>query len=113
MELETKRFTKNDNGFVCTNCGKTVLPLGKSSRDHCPFCLYSIHVDINPGDRLNTCHGNLVPISCVPDPQKGYIIVYRCDKCGGIHRNRAAYGVDVQPDDLKLLIKLTAGEYNR
>ena len=106
--LETKRFSKNDSGFVCANCGKTVLPLGKSSRDHCPFCLYSIHIDVNPGDRMNDCLGLLEPVSAVTDPRKGYIIIYKCRKCGEMHRNRAAHDASVQPDDLGKIIRLTA-----
>ena len=50
-----KLFTKNDNSFVCENCNMIVSPLKYTSRDHCPYCLYSKHVDINPGDRLNKC----------------------------------------------------------
>ena len=57
-----KRFNELDEGFICKHCGKEVLPLGYSSRDHCPYCLYSIHIDINPGDRQNTCLGMLRPI---------------------------------------------------
>ena len=106
--METKRFSKNDSGFICQNCGREVMPLIKTSRNHCPFCLCSIHIDINPGDRANTCRGLMVPVSALPDPKKGYIIVHKCTKCGEIHRNKAAYNVDVQPDDIKLIIKLTS-----
>lgn len=81
---------KNDNGFVCRNCGKSVEPLGYTSRDHCPYCLYSIHIDNIPGDRSNTCLGDLKPISIENNPKKGYIIVYKCQKCGEIKRNKSA-----------------------
>ena len=57
-----KKFTMRDEEFVCEACGKKVLPLGYSARDHCPFCLCSKHVDIMPGDRQNTCLGILEPI---------------------------------------------------
>lgn len=107
MALEEKRFKKNDSGFVCQNCGFKVLPLVKTSRDHCPRCLCSLHVDINPGDRANPCGGILRPVSVTPDSKKGYIINYICDKCRETHRNRAAYPADIQPDDIGLLIKLT------
>ena len=107
--MENARFTKNDNGFKCANCGFDVLPLGTTSRNHCPRCLCSLHVDINPGDRACDCGGILEPVSAVPDPKKGYIIVYRCEKCGATVRNKAAYPAKVQPDDINLLIKLTAG----
>ena len=108
MELEAKRFRKNDSGFICANCGYKVLPLIRSSRDHCPKCLYSLHVDINPGDRANPCGGLLKPVSAEPDSKRGYIINYVCEKCSETHRNRAAYPADIQPDDIGLIIKLTA-----
>ena len=106
--METKRFSKNDNGFICQNCGKEVLPLGKSSRNHCPFCLSSLHVDVNPGDRANPCRGLLRAVAAITDPKKGYIIIHKCEKCGKLLRNRAAHDADVQPDDIRLIIKLTA-----
>ena len=40
-----KRFNELDEGFICEHCGKEVLPLGYTSRDHCPYCLYSKHVN--------------------------------------------------------------------
>ena len=109
MELEQKRFSKNDNGFICAHCGKEVLPLGYTSRNHCPFCLWSLHVDINPGDRACECRAPMEPVKVVTDPKKGYIILHRCTKCHEIHRNKAAHEAKVQPDDMSLIIKLTAG----
>ena len=97
-----KNFTKNDEEFICENCGAKVNPLGYSSRDHCPHCLCSKHVDINPGDREAECKGLLKPIQVLPDSKKGYIIIYRCTKCGEERRCKAA-----SDDDLDLLIKYT------
>ncbi len=112
--MESKRFSKNDNGFICVNCGFEVLPLGKTSRNHCPRCLCSLHVDINPGDRANNCGGVLRPIRTFPDAKKGFIIHYRCDKCGEEGNNKAALKTsfkDVLPDEQydneDLLIALT------
>ena len=105
--MEDKRFKKNDSGFVCANCGKEVLPLGYTSRNHCPFCLHSLHVDINPGDRASDCGGLLVPVRAIPDPKKGYIIESRCKKCGAVRRNKSAHEASVQPDDINRIIKLT------
>ena len=95
MKTETvsKRFTKNDAGFTCQHCGHYVPPLLSSSRDHCTACLYSLHVDINPGDRANTCHGLLVPVGITLNSKKGTVIHYHCDTCGAYHNNKAA------PDD--------------
>ena len=109
--METKRFSKNDSGFICAACGKSVEPLGYTSRNHCPFCLSSLHVDINPGDRANECRGILRAVGAMPDPKKGYIIIHRCEKCGKTVRNKAAHEAKVQPDDMDLIIKLTAAEY--
>lgn len=103
--MESKRFQKNDSGFICEHCGRSVPPLGYTSRNHCPFCLYSKHLDKNPGDRESDCGGALRPIHAEPNPKKGYIIVHRCEKCGEIRRNKAA-----ADDDKELIIRLTATE---
>ena len=111
--MEEKRFRKNDNGFICAHCGREVEPLGYSSRNHCPHCLWSLHVDENPGDRANPCRGLLKAVAAVTDPKKGFIIIHKCEKCGELVRCRAAHDAAVQPDNMKLIIKLTAhsGEY--
>jgi DNA-directed RNA polymerase subunit RPC12/RpoP len=108
--MEQKRFTKNDNAFTCKNCGKEVEPMGSSSRNHCPFCLCSLHVDVNPGDRASDCGGDLEPISATPDPKKGYIITHKCVKCGAIRRNKACTEAKDQPDDIKKIIALTVAK---
>lgn len=108
--MQTKRFQKNDSGFVCQNCGFEVLPLGKTSRNHCPRCLCSLHIDIMPGDRACECGGIMDAIKVLPDARRGYIIIHKCRKCGEEKRNRAAHDAKIQPDDIDLLIKLTAGK---
>lgn len=108
--MEQKRFVKNDSGFVCSHCGKKVEPLGYTSRNHCPFCLWSRHVDVNPGDRAAECGGDMEPVRVFPDARRGYVIVHRCQKCGAESRCRAAHEAKVQPDSLALLIRLTAGK---
>ena len=101
-----KKFTKIDEEFICDNCGNKVTKLGYTSRDHCPTCLYSKHVDVNPGDRLETCRGDLVPVSVELNPKKGYVIIYKCKKCGQIRKNKAA-----EDDNMELIIKLSAEQY--
>lgn len=96
-----KVFAKNDNGFVCSNCGKEVSPLGYTSRNHCPHCLCSLHVDVNPGDRANTCKGLQEPISVENNSKKGYIITYKCSKCGAITRNKSQ-----EDDDFEKLLEI-------
>jgi len=92
---------KNDNGFVCRHCGREVGPLKYTSRDHCPYCLYSIHIDNIPGDRANECLGDLVPFEVECSNKKGYIISYKCIKCGEIKRNKMA-----SDDDFDVLLKI-------
>lgn len=106
--MEQKKFTKNDSGFICAHCGKEVKPLGYTSRNHCPHCLWSLHLDINPGDRASDCGGQLEPVGADYNPKKGYIIIHKCQKCGEIRRNKAATEAKVQPDNLSLIIKLTS-----
>lgn len=108
--METKRFTKNDSGFICENCKNEVLPLGFTSRNHCPFCLASKHLDIFPGDRAAKCGGVMLPVKTEPDPKKGFIIYHKCQKCGHTARNKAVADAKIQPDNMDLLIKLTASE---
>jgi hypothetical protein len=96
-------FTEIDEEFICENCGKHVPKLGYSCRNHCPYCLHSKHVDINPGDRAEECHGDLVPVGAEIDSKKGYVIIFKCKKCGKLRRNKAA-----EDDNMDLIIKLTA-----
>lgn len=101
--METARFVKNDDGFACVHCGRQVPPLRYTSRNHCPFCLWSRHLDVNPGDRAADCGAPMMPATAEPDPKKGFVITHLCTVCGARRRNKAA-----DDDDRTLLIKLTA-----
>lgn len=101
--LKNSRFTEIDEEFICENCGRKVSKLGYSCRNHCPYCLHSKHVDKNPGDRAEECHGDLEPVSLEIDGEKGYIIIFKCKKCGAIRRNKAA-----KDDNMDLIIKLSS-----
>ena len=94
-----KKFTKKVENFVCENCGKSVI--GNGYTNHCPFCLYSKHVDIMPGDRLNDCHGLLKPIG-IEKHKKTFKIIYRCQKCNIIHKNIMA-----NDDNMDIIINLS------
>ncbi len=96
-----KRFMVRDEKFICENCGKNVTKLEYTSRDHCPYCLYSKHVDINPGDRLNECKGLLIPVG-IEKFKNSYKIIYKCQKCNSIHKNIMA-----SDDDYEKIIVLS------
>jgi DNA-directed RNA polymerase subunit RPC12/RpoP len=73
-----------NESFTCDHCSKEVSkhPSG-SARNHCPYCLYSKHVDdVKPGDRLATCHGLMRPIGLDYRKGKGEVIIHECEKCG-------------------------------
>lgn len=101
--MQESKFTEIDEEFICHNCNQKVSKLGYSCRNHCPNCLHSKHVDVNPGDRLEECHGDLIPVSVELNNKKGYVIIFKCSKCGQIRRNKAA-----DDDNMDKIIELTS-----
>ena len=99
-----KNFTMKDESFICENCGFEVNKLNYTARDHCPQCLYSKHVDIMPGDRMNKCEGLLKPIG-IEKFKNTYKIVYKCLKCGELHKN-----VMAKDDNMDLIIELSKAD---
>ena len=96
-----KKFNMIDENFICEHCGKEVKKAEYTARDHCPYCLYSKHVDINPGDRENTCRGLLKPIG-VEKFKDTYKIIYKCEKCSQEHKNIVA-----NDDNMQQIIKIS------
>ncbi|MDD3119965.1 MAG: RNHCP domain-containing protein [Candidatus Gracilibacteria bacterium] len=78
--------------FICEKCGKEVnLHPDGSARNHCPYCLYSKHLDKNfPGDRESECGGIMEPIGIDYKKNKGYMIKHKCSKCGKEIPNKTA-----------------------
>ncbi|MDD2377607.1 MAG: RNHCP domain-containing protein [Bacilli bacterium] len=99
-----KKFTMRDENFTCEKCLKEVTTLKYTARDHCPYCLHSKHVDINPGDRDNDCKGLLIPIG-IEKFKDTYKIIYQCEKCKEIHKNIMA-----NDDNMNLIIELSIAE---
>lgn len=95
-----KNFTKKVEDFNCAHCGAVVH--GNGYTNHCPECLWSRHVDNNPGDRAAECRGLMRPIS-VEKSGNGFIITHRCDACGKVKRQRAA-----DNDSMDAIIALSA-----
>ena len=85
--------------FECEHCGKEVR--GAGFTNHCPNCLWSKHVDINPGDRASGCGGLMRPISA--EYKSGeFTITQKCEACGVVKRCIAS-----KDDNTELLIELT------
>ena len=87
--------------FVKPKCKTQVTPLSYTARDHCPNCLCSLHVDEYPGDRMCKCFGVLRPIEIEKGKKDFLKIVYRCDKCGMIKKNKMACD-----DNYDLILKI-------
>ena len=80
-----RNFTRTIEDFVCEHCGEQVKGTGYTN--HCPKCLWSRHVDINPGDRLADCGGMMEPIA-VRMSSDGYTLTHKCQKCGYKKNNK-------------------------
>ena len=109
MALETKRFRVINDGFTCEHCGQEVPPTaGSTPRDHCPFCLWCKHVDVNPGDRANPCRGALRPIGIYTHTKKEYVILYQCQRCAGRVRAKAILYDENASDSFDVILELSA-----
>lgn len=107
MALETKRFKVVNEGFTCGHCGAAVPPTSQTTpRNHCPFCLWSRHVDINPGDRANPCQGLMRPIGIYTHTKKEYVVLHQCVRCGERMRSKAILHDRNAADDFDLIMEL-------
>lgn len=80
----SKSFIRTKEDFTCGHCGLEVKGTGYTN--HCPRCLWSRHVDINPGDRASKCGGMMEPIF-VEVEKDSYVITHQCVKCGYRKKN--------------------------
>jgi hypothetical protein len=93
-----------EQSFTCGHCKRFVgpLPSGGHHRNHCPFCLYSRHVDEGrSGDRASACRSLMAPIGAFQRPNGEHVIVHRCLGCGFERFNRIA-----ADDDFDLVLSL-------
>ncbi len=93
-----------DDSFTCGHCRRFVgsLPSGGRHRNHCPYCLYSRHVDAaTTGDRASGCGGLMAPIGAFQRPNGEHVVVHRCLGCGFERFNRIA-----ADDDFDLVLSL-------
>lgn len=96
-------FTVRNDPFQCRNCKAEVPPQEGSCRNHCPHCLFSLHVDaLSPGDRSSKCQVLMEPIGVTQSGKKGWILLHKCIKCGLVIRNKMA-----DDDNMKLAAELS------
>ena len=74
----SRQFQRTIEDFTCAHCGARVK--GDGYTNHCPQCLHSLHVDVNPGDRAESCGGLMIPVGLA---QKGaeYVLEHQCLAC--------------------------------
>lgn len=83
-------FIRQKEDFICAFCGKEIK--GNGYTNHCSSCLYSKHVDVDPGDRLSACGGLMKPVY-VSYTSKDPYILHTCTVCGFERKNK------IQSDD--------------
>ena len=86
-----KGFQRQIEDFDCLHCGAQVAGTGYTN--HCPRCLWSQHVDVNPGDRQAACEGMMVPVG-VERKRGAFVLIHRCVLCGFERKNKAAESDD-------------------
>lgn len=96
----SRKFQRTTEDFACEKCGNSVR--GSGYTNHCSKCLWSKHVDINPGDRLAKCQGLMEPIG-IEVKGGGYVILHRCVICHSIKRNKASSG-----DNFEAILQLSS-----
>ena len=81
-----------DETFTCQACGRPVTPngAGTAHRNHCPYCLASRHLDVEPGDRAADCGGAMDPIAVWVRKNGEWALIHRCRICGALSSNRIA-----------------------
>jgi ribosome biogenesis GTPase len=85
------RFQSSE-GFVCRRCKQAVTAesYGTRQRNHCPHCLWSLHLDDTPGDRRAGCQALMEPIGIWVKRDGEWAIIHRCTACGTLRTNRVA-----------------------
>ncbi len=94
-----KLFQRKIEDFQCENCGEKIK--GDGYTNHCPICLWSKHVDINPGDRASNCGELMEPIS-VENKSDEQILTHQCIKCGHQKKNKIS-----KDDSFEEILKLS------
>lgn len=88
-------FKMLNENFKCENCSQEIIKHPEwSARNHCPFCLYSKHLDKDfPWDRMSECLWLMQPIDIDYKKNKWNMIKHKCVKCSKEILNKIA------PDD--------------
>lgn len=102
----SRRSRRDPAGFTCIRCRQHVAgeTWGTRHRNHCPACLWSRHLDEQPGDRRAACRSPMRPIGIEVREDGEWAIIHRCTGCGVIRTNRIA-GDDSELALLQLVLR--------
>lgn len=88
----SRRSRRETAAFTCIFCRQQVPgeSYGTKHRNHCPYCLFSRHVDDQPGDRAAGCRAPMRPVGVEVREDGEWAIIHRCTGCGALRTNRIA-----------------------
>jgi hypothetical protein len=95
-----KLFQRMKEDFECEHCGHPQRGTGYTN--HCERCLWSKHVDVQPGDRAAECGALMQPVA-VDTKKAGYRILQRCVGCEHERWNKAQ-----DDDDFEAILQISA-----
>jgi hypothetical protein len=104
MNARGGRAHQSEQEWRCIHCGFLVSGAptiaGVRNRNHCPYCLWSRHLDWRvAGDRLSACRNGMEPIGLTTKRSRNkyaherdgeLMVVHRCTHCATIVINRVA-----------------------
>jgi hypothetical protein len=103
--------------FRCAHCHAIVssahLLSGVNNRNHCPYCLWSCHLDLfAAGDRLSACKAPMKPIGLTmkksrnkyqPERRGELMLIHECVECRTLSINRIA--ADDDPETVMMVFQ--------
>lgn len=102
--MRTRLANPTFGDFRCAHCQALVSSLhlfsGVNNRNHCPYCLWSLHLDLySAGDRLSACKAPMQPIGLTMkrsrnkyqrDARGELMLIHQCIECQTLSINRIA-----------------------
>ena len=102
--MRTRLASTTFGDFHCAHCHVLVssahLVSGVNNRNHCPYCLWSCHLDLyTAGDRLSACKAPMKPIGLTmkmgrnkyqPVARGELMLIHQCMECNTLSINRIA-----------------------
>lgn len=84
--------TSAASSFQCHHCQEPIEQSapGTKHRNHCPRCLWSVHLDNHSGDRAAGCGEIMEPVAVQVRPNGEWLLIHRCRQCHTLHANRIA-----------------------